>query len=98
MIIRIKEVKPLDNFILLVTFDDDKIVEYDVKEDIRELPGYSDLQTIPKLWEQVSLDSSRTCVYWNDYIDLPSDILYEYGKEKIDDTQQIVLDSEDIRI
>lgn len=83
MIIRIKEVKPLDNFILLVTFDDGRIVEYDAKEDIKELPGYSDLETIPKLWEQVSLDSSRTCVYWNDYIDLPSDIIYEYGKEKV---------------
>nr|DAU15089.1 MAG TPA: Protein of unknown function (DUF2442) [Caudoviricetes sp.] len=83
MIIRIREVKPLDNFILLVTFDDGKIVEYDMKEDIRELPEYCDLQTIPKLWEHVRLDSSRTCVYWNDYIDLPSDIIYEYGKEKV---------------
>ena len=83
MIIRIKEIKPLDNFILLVTFDDNKVVEYDMKDDIKELPNYSDLQDIHGLWQQVRLDDSRTCIYWNDYIDLPCDILYEYGKEKI---------------
>ena len=82
MITRIRNIKALDNFVLLVTFDDNKIVEYDMKDDIRELPGYSDLQTIPGLWWQVRLDDSRTCVYWNDYIDLPCDTLYEYGKEK----------------
>jgi len=32
------------------------------------------------LWKQFSLDESRTCVYWNDRIDLPSDSIYEYGK------------------
>ena len=33
------------------------------------------------LWRarQVKIDKSRTCVYWNDRIDLPSDTLYEYG-------------------
>ena len=34
------------------------------------------------LIEQVQLDESRTCVYWNDYINLPSDTIYEYGMEK----------------
>ena len=83
MIIRIKSIEPLDNFLLLVTFDDGKVVEYDVKEDIKALPGYDDLQAIPGLWEQVHLDASRTCVYWNDYIDLPCDAIYKYGKEKV---------------
>ena len=82
MIIRIKEIKPLENHILLVTFDDGKIVEYNVREDIDTLPGYNDLLSIHGLWQQVQLDESRTCVYWNDYIDLPSDIIYEYGREK----------------
>ena len=82
MITRIKDIKTLDNFILLVIFDDNKIVEYDMKDDIKELRNYRDLQDIPGLWKQVQLDESRTCIYWNDYIDLPCDILYEYGKEK----------------
>ena len=32
------------------------------------------------LFQQVQLDESRTCVFWNEDVDLPSDTLYEYGK------------------
>lgn len=80
--IKIKSLKPIKKYLLQVVFDDDKIVYYDVNEDIETLPGYNDLKNIPELFMQVQLDDSRTCVYWNDYIDLPSDIIYEYGKEK----------------
>ena len=79
MIIRIKEVKPLCDFRLSVLFDDGKSVIYDVKDDISTLPGYDDLKNISGLFESVQLDESRTCVFWNDYIDLPSDAIYEYG-------------------
>lgn len=82
MIARIKDIEALDDYILLVKFDDGKVVEYDVKEDIDTLPDYDDLKNIKGLWQQVQLDASRTCVYWNDYIDLPSDAIYEYGKER----------------
>ena len=57
-----------------------KKVIYDVKDDIENLPGYSDLASVSGLWMQAQLDESRTCVYWNDWIDLPSDMIYEYGK------------------
>lgn len=77
MIPRIKSVKPLDNYILQVIFDDGKEVLYDVKEDI---DSYRELQDISGLFRQVQLDQSRTCVFWNDEIDLPSDVIYEYGK------------------
>ena len=83
MIIRIKSVEALDDYILLVTFDDDKVVEYDMKDDMKTLPSYDDLERIQGLWQQVLLDESRTCVYWNEYIDLPSDIIYEFGQERI---------------
>lgn len=81
MIIRIKSIKPLENYILLVNFDDNRSVVYDMNEDIDTLPGYDDLRSISGLWSQVQLDESRTCVFWNDNIDLPSDTLYEFGKE-----------------
>ncbi len=80
MIQRIKSVKPMDNYTIHVVFDDGKSVLYDVKEDIDTLPGYDDLKNIHGLFEQVQLDESRTCVFWNDDIDLPSDAIYEYGK------------------
>ena len=80
MIPRIRELKPQDNFRLEVTFDDGYQVVYDVLEDIRTIESYSILGQIPGMFEQVQLDSSRTCVYWSDEIDLPSDTIYEYGK------------------
>lgn len=78
MIKRIKSLTPLPDYVLEVSFDDGKTVLYDTKEDMN-LPGYDALRSITGLFQQVQLDQSRTCVYWNDEIDLPSDILYEYG-------------------
>ena len=66
---------------LNVKFDDGKSVIYDVKEDL-DLSGYSVLREVEGLFQQVQLDESRTCVFWNEDVDLPSDILYEYGMEK----------------
>ena len=79
MIQRISSIKPLPDYCLSVSFDDGRKVIYDVKEDMH-LPGYEQLRDVAGLFQQVQLDKSRTCVYWNDEIDLPSDILYEYGK------------------
>ena len=78
MIRRIQTVRPLPDFLLSVSFDDGKRVIYDVKEDMG-LPGYVALRDVRGLFEQVQLDPSRTCVYWNSEIDLPSDAIYEYG-------------------
>jgi hypothetical protein len=80
MIPKIKTVKALDDYILHIVFDDGKIVLYDVKEDIDTIPVFKMLETTPSLWPNVSIDASRTCIYWNDQIDLPSDTLYEYGQ------------------
>ena len=66
--------------VMEVLFDDGRKLLYDVKEDIDQIESYRDLETIHGLFNQVQLDPSRTCVYWNDEIDLPSDTLYEYGK------------------
>lgn len=79
MICRIKQIEPLPDFLLSVQFDDGKKVLYDVKEDIETLPGYQLLREVVGLFESVQLDESRTCVYWNDEIDLPSDAIYEFG-------------------
>ncbi len=80
MICRIKELAPLPNYELLVSFDDGRTVIYDVKGDIESLPGYDVLRTTFGLFNQVQLDQSRTCVFWSPEIDLPSDAIYEYGR------------------
>ena len=76
---RIKELKALSNYRLFALFDDGKQVIYDVADDIRKIPSYGLLEDVPGLFRQVQLDQSRTCVYWNEDIDLPSDAIYEYG-------------------
>ncbi len=77
---RIKSYKPLEGYKLLVSFDDGRQVNYDVADDIATLPDFIDLKTEQGLFENAQLDKSRTCIYWNDRIDLPSDVIYEYGK------------------
>ena len=80
MIPRIKSIQPLENFVLLVEFDDGKKVEYDVKDDINTLADFRVLESERGLFQNVQVDPSRTCVYWTDRIDLASDIILEYGK------------------
>ena len=77
---RIKTVVPMDGYQLSVLFDDGREVIYNVAEDIDTINEFRDLRTVEGLWPQVRLDKSRTVVYWNDWIDLPSDTLYEYGR------------------
>lgn len=77
MIPKINSVHTMPNYRLDVLFDDGKRVIYDVLDDIRQLPGYNNLMLIHGLFDQVQLDESRTCVFWNDWIDLLSDAIYE---------------------
>ena len=81
MLPKIKELKVLDDFMLQVSFDDNKTVLYNVKEDIDAIPSYKVLETEIGLFNTAKVDTSRTVVEWGDDIDLPSDIIYEYGKE-----------------
>ena len=80
MISRIKKMSVLDDYILFVEFDDGYKVLYDVKDDIKTLPSFRALVDVYGLFKQAQLDTSGTCVYWNDKIDLASDSIYEYGK------------------
>jgi hypothetical protein len=80
MIPRIKDIQTLDDFILLVEFDDGKKVKYDVKDDIRTLDDFKVLESEYGLFQNVQLDSSRTYIYWTDRVDLPSDTILEYGQ------------------
>ncbi len=81
MIPRIKHIETLPNLMLRVEFDDGRIVLYDVSEDVRDIPAFAPLVHITGLFPQVQLDQSRTCVFWNSEIDLPSDAIYEHGKQ-----------------
>ncbi|MBR3646927.1 MAG: DUF2442 domain-containing protein [Paludibacteraceae bacterium] len=79
MIPRIKSYQPIEDYRLLVSFDDGKQVCYNVADDIDTLPAFEGLKTEYGLFGNAQLDKSRTCIYWNNQIDLPSDTLYNYG-------------------
>lgn len=79
MIPRIKSFEPIDDWKLIVTFDDGFRVLYNVKDDIDTLEDFKTLTTELGLWPMAQLDTSRTCIFWNDRIDLPSDTIYEFG-------------------
>lgn len=81
MIPRIKKIEPRDEYKLFIVFDDGNKVIYDVMEDIEQIPDFSVLKTEFGLFKNVQLDESRTCVYWSDRVDLPSDMLLEYGNK-----------------
>ena len=70
------------DFKLLVVFDEGRRVVYDVADDIESIEAFRELRTLPGLFANARLDSSRTCVVWNARIDLPSDTIYEYGVTK----------------
>jgi len=80
MIPRISRIEPMADFKIRVTFDEGRTVVYDVGIDIKEIKAFEDLKTLPYLFKNATLDSSRTCIVWNERIDLPSDTIYEYGQ------------------
>lgn len=80
MLPKIKNISALSNYKLKVIFEDDKTVIYDVLDDIITLPDFVPLKTQTGLFENFQIDESKTCVSWSDRIDLPSDVLYEYGE------------------
>jgi hypothetical protein len=76
---RIKNIEIQPDYKLVVLFDDNRKVLYNVEEDIDSIESFRPLKDTPGLWPQAQVDKSRTVVSWNDIIDLPSDTLYEYG-------------------
>lgn len=79
MIPRIKSILPLPDYVLQVSFDSGEVVLYDVKDDIRILNDFKVLETEYGLFQNAQIDSSRTCVYWSDRVDIASDTILEYG-------------------
>ena len=79
MIPRIESIKTRANYQLEILFKSGERVLYDVGDDIATISEFAVLKTEPHLFENVQVDESRTCVYWNDRVDLPSDTLLEYG-------------------
>lgn len=71
--IRVKEVKPLDGYKLLITFTNQEVKIFDMKDRL-EQKVFSPLKDI-SLFRRVKIEFGTTV--WNDEIDYCPDCLYE---------------------
>ena len=76
---RVKSVKPLENFELLIEFMNNERKKYDMKPLIKEKEQFKPLESVYKLWNQVRVDMCGLGICWNDDIDLSCVDLYEDG-------------------
>ena len=76
---KISEVKPKENYQLLVTFDNGIIKNYDFKKLLLQ-PVFSPLLNI-FLFRSVKVDSGGYGIYWNDELDLAESELWINGDE-----------------
>ena len=74
---KIKHVKPLENYILEITFEDNTIKHYDVSTLFDKWIVFQNLITIKGLFEQVKVDVGGYGISWNDEIDLSCNELWE---------------------
>lgn len=76
MFYKVQDVKPLEKYKLLVTFQNGEIKEYDVKPLFDKWQAFKDLIYINGLFQQVKVDAGGYGISWNDDIDLSCDELY----------------------
>lgn len=76
MFYRIKSIKPIDNYKLLVTFSNDEIKEYNVGVWFDKNYDFKVLTSTTGLFEQVKIDVGGYGISWNDDLDLFCKELY----------------------
>ncbi len=80
MFYRIKAIKPIDNYKLLVTFFNDEIKEYNVGVWFDKNHDFKVLSNTTGLFEQVKIDAGCYGISWNNDLDLSCKELYFNGK------------------
>lgn len=73
---KIKDVKALDNYKLLITFQNNEEKYYDLLPLIDKYSHFRDLITIKGLYKQVKVDVGGYGISWNDNIDISCNELY----------------------
>lgn len=79
MFCKVKDVKPLEKYKLLVIFTNGEIKTYDVKPLFDKWESFKDLIYINGLFQQVKVDAGGYGISWNDDIDLSCNELYYNG-------------------
>jgi hypothetical protein len=79
MLYKIKEVQPLPDYHLLVSFVTGERKQYNVKPLFDKWEPFKALILTKGLFEQVQVDMGGFGISWNDNIDLSCNELYENG-------------------
>ena len=77
---KVKNVAPLNNYLLSVSFVEGITKLYDVKPLFKKWDVFNKLKN-NNLFYDVQVDQGGFGISWNDEIDLPSDTIYEYGRD-----------------
>ncbi len=75
---KLKAIKTQDNLILLATFLDGTIKEYDIKPLFKIYPQLKELEN-RTLFDNVKIDTGGYGVSWNDELDLDAETIWECG-------------------
>ena len=76
MFCKITSVKALENYTLLIGFDDSKKCIYDILPLCEKFEVFRDLKTIKGLFEQVKIEPKGYALSWNSSIDISADEIY----------------------
>lgn len=79
MFYKVKSVKPLENFILLIDFENGIQKYYDVKKLFDKFTYFQDLLNINGLFEQVKVEANGYAVSWNNDLDIACNELWNNG-------------------
>ena len=80
MFYKIKDVKPLPEYNLLINFVNGECKQYNVASLFNKFESFKTLSNVLGLFEQVQVDSGGYGISWNDDIDLSCNELWENGR------------------
>lgn len=93
MFVRGTNVKFLEDVTIEMTFQDGKIVRYDMSKMFSKFPQLRELRNNRKLFENGHLDPGGYGIIWNDDLDFEANSIYEDGEvvgyEEVSINQQI---------
>lgn len=76
---RIKEVKPLENFVVSVIFQNGIEKEYDMKRLFKDFPQFTQFENNKELFAEVKVDMGGYGISWNDELDLDAEEIWKEG-------------------
>ena len=82
MFYKVKEVKPLKDYILEITFFNEKIKYYDVSNLFEKWKIFNELRENKELFNKVKVDKGGYGISWSDEIDLSCDELWKNSYSK----------------